>query len=97
MVRSSSSRGPSRVTIGDLAADDDGVLADVGVGLPGSRVSGSGLVGDGRQSSCGTVYEPAPTASTEKGGSARGPAERPAAEHVQVGVEDALLGRRRRC
>ena len=47
MVRSSSSRGPSRVTIVDVVGDDDGVLADVGMGLPGGRVGGSGLGGMG--------------------------------------------------
>ena len=47
MVRSSSSRGPSSVTIVDVVGDHDGVLANMGMGLPGSRVGGSGLGGMG--------------------------------------------------
>ena len=31
----------------DVVGDHDGVLADVGMGLPGGRVGGSGLVGMG--------------------------------------------------
>ena len=40
----------------------------------------------------GPFYEPAPTARTpDRRGSAGGPGERPPAEDVEVGVEDALL------
>ena len=38
-----------------------------------------------------------PAAYRRRGGSSRRPAHRAAAEHVQVGVEDGLVGRRRRC
>ncbi len=92
IVRSSSSRGPSRVTI----CTSDGIVTvcwgtcgwlwvEPGV-VAGSWVWASLIVGP--------VYGPGRRGTTRKTGrSARGPGEIAAAEHVQVGVEDALLGR----
>ena len=77
---------------GDLGRHDDGVLADVGMGLPGRRVSGSGPVGMGVSHRGHILRARTDRGRQSRAGSAGGPGERPPAEDVEVGVEDGLSG-----
>ena len=78
----------------DVVGDDDRVLGDVGAGLlPGEPRRRLRAGRCGRQSSWGKSTRPhRPSCARESRSQPGGQVMRAAAEHVQVGVEHALLG-----